>query len=48
MTKWFSIRKAEFGKTFFLGFGFGGDIPKIEFAVILVIGTRVICIGPHK
>jgi hypothetical protein len=48
MTKWFSIRKADFDKTLFFGIGFGGDIPRIEVAVIIVVGERVICIGPHK
>jgi hypothetical protein len=48
MTKWFSIRKAEFDKTLFFGIGFGGEILRIEVAVIIVIGERVICIGPHK
>jgi hypothetical protein len=48
MTRWFSIRKAEFDKTFFVGFGFGGDISNIQLAVIIVIGPRVICLGPHK
>lgn len=48
MTRWFSIRQAEFGKTFFVGFGFSENIPKIELAVIIVIGPRVIYLGPHK
>ena len=48
MTKWFSIRKADFDKTLFFGIGFGGHIPQIEVAVIIVVGERVICIGPHK
>jgi len=48
MTKWFSVRKADFDKTLFFGVGLGGGFHRIEVAVIIVIGERVICIGPHK
>jgi hypothetical protein len=48
MTKWFSVRKADFDKTLFFGVGLGGELPWIEVAVIIVVGERVICIGPHK
>lgn len=48
MTKWFSIRKADFDKTLFFGIGFGGDLPEAKLALFFVIGEHVICIGRHK
>jgi hypothetical protein len=48
MTKWFSVRKADFDKTLFFGVGIGGDLPETTLALFFVIGEHVICIGPHK
>ena len=33
MTKWFSVRKADFDKTLFFGVGLGGELPRIVFAI---------------
>jgi hypothetical protein len=47
-TRWFSIRKADFGQTLFFGIGVGGDLPEVTFALFFVFGSRVITFGPHK
>jgi hypothetical protein len=48
LTKWFSIRKADFGKTWFFGIGIGGDLPNVTLALFFVLGPWVISFGPHK